>query len=298
MELGIILSSSSSWRSIVVGVLLYNGLVTKRNRVDEAVGQIEVQLKRRHDLIPNLVAAVKDYMGFEQEVLTRVTEARANAVAAGAQGTVTQQQVQAENALSRRPALAVRRRRELPGAEGQRERPGPPGAAHDDREPDQLLAPALQRDRQRLQHDDPDHPVGPDRRTARLHEARLLRRRARGRPGPGRRPALTLARPGAPRPPRPPWPHRSTTRPRPTGGTRSCWCWSSSPCSRCSGSRSGTGRRARSSAGSAGSASSASSPSSRRSSATTRATASSWRRRRPGRRRRPRRPSCSTSSAS
>lgn len=84
----------------VVGVVLYNGLVTKRNRVDEAVGQVEVQLKRRHDLIPNLVAAVKDYMGFEQDVLTRVTEARANAVAAGAQGTVTEQQVQAENVLS------------------------------------------------------------------------------------------------------------------------------------------------------------------------------------------------------
>jgi LemA protein len=85
---------------VVVGVLLYNGLVTKRNRVDEAVGQIEVQLKRRHDLVPNLVAAVKDYMGFEQDVITRVTEARANAVAAGAGGTVTAQQVQAENALT------------------------------------------------------------------------------------------------------------------------------------------------------------------------------------------------------
>lgn len=84
----------------IVGVLIYNGLVTRRNRVDEAVGQIEVQLKRRHDLVPNLVAAVKDYMGFEQEVLTRVTEARANAVAAGAEGTVTAAQVQAENQLS------------------------------------------------------------------------------------------------------------------------------------------------------------------------------------------------------
>jgi LemA protein len=99
MELGIILLVILVVIA-VVGVLLYNGLVTKRNRVDEAVGQIEVQLKRRHDLIPNLIAAVKDYMGFEQEVLTRVTEARANAVAAGAQGTVTQQQVQAENQLS------------------------------------------------------------------------------------------------------------------------------------------------------------------------------------------------------
>jgi LemA protein len=85
---------------VVVGALLYNGLVSRRNRVDEAVGQIEVQLKRRHDLVPNLVNAVKGYMDFEQDVLTRVTEARANAVAAGAQGTVTQQQVQAENQLT------------------------------------------------------------------------------------------------------------------------------------------------------------------------------------------------------
>jgi LemA protein len=99
MELGIILLVIVVVL-VVVGVLLYNGLVTKRNRVDEAVGQIEVQLKRRHDLVPNLVAAVKDVMGFEQDVLTRVTEARANAVAAGAQGTVTAAQVQAENQLT------------------------------------------------------------------------------------------------------------------------------------------------------------------------------------------------------
>ena len=67
-------------------VALYNGLVQRRLRIDEAFAQIEVQLKRRHDLIPNLVNAVKGYMGFEQEVLTEVTEARADAVAAGAQG--------------------------------------------------------------------------------------------------------------------------------------------------------------------------------------------------------------------
>ena len=79
-------------------VSLYNGLVTRRNRIDEALGQIEVQLKRRHDLIPNLIAAVKGYMGFEQSVLTQVTEARANAVAAGAQGPA--QQAAAENALT------------------------------------------------------------------------------------------------------------------------------------------------------------------------------------------------------
>jgi LemA protein len=79
-------------------VSLYNGLVTKRNRIDEAFAQIEVQLKRRHDLIPNLINAVKGYMGFEQKVLTEVTEARANAVSAGAQGPA--QQAAAENALT------------------------------------------------------------------------------------------------------------------------------------------------------------------------------------------------------
>ncbi len=83
---------------VLVFVGIYNGLVTRRNRIDEALGQIEVQLKRRHDLIPNLVQAVKGYMGFEQGVLTRVTEARANAVAAGAQGPAAQ--ASAENALT------------------------------------------------------------------------------------------------------------------------------------------------------------------------------------------------------
>jgi LemA protein len=83
---------------VVVGVLIYNGLVQKRLRVDEALAQIQVQLKRRWDLIPNLVNAVKSYMGFEQQVLTQVTEARANAVAAGAQGPA--QQAQAEGALT------------------------------------------------------------------------------------------------------------------------------------------------------------------------------------------------------
>jgi LemA protein len=87
---------------IVVIVLflvgLYNGLIQRRLRIDEAFAQIEVQLKRRHDLIPNLVNAVKGYMGFEQKVLTDVTNARAAAVAAGAQGPAAQ--AQAENALT------------------------------------------------------------------------------------------------------------------------------------------------------------------------------------------------------
>src|SRR3989337_472407 len=81
---------------VLVGI--YNGLVGRRNPVDEALAQIEVQLKRRHDLIPNLVNAVKGYMGFEQKVLTAVTEARANAVSAGAKGVAAQ--AEAENMLT------------------------------------------------------------------------------------------------------------------------------------------------------------------------------------------------------
>ena len=83
---------------VVLAIGIYNSLVQKRLRIDEAFAQIEVQLKRRHDLIPNLVNAVKGYMGFEQKVLTDVTNARAAAVAAGAQGPA--QQAAAENALT------------------------------------------------------------------------------------------------------------------------------------------------------------------------------------------------------
>ena len=85
---------------VIVGgfILLYNGLQQKRLRVDEAWSQIEVQLKRRWDLIPNLVNAVQGYMGFEQRVLTEVTNARAAAVAAGGQGPA--QSSAAENTLT------------------------------------------------------------------------------------------------------------------------------------------------------------------------------------------------------
>jgi LemA protein len=67
---------------VVFLVFTYNALVRLRNQVDEAWNQISVQLKRRHDLIPNLVNAVKGYMDFEQETLTRVVEARTAAVSA------------------------------------------------------------------------------------------------------------------------------------------------------------------------------------------------------------------------
>ncbi len=63
-------------------VLIYNGLVSARNDVQNAWKQIDVQLKRRHDLIPNLVSTVKGAMEFEQDTLEKVISARAKAVSA------------------------------------------------------------------------------------------------------------------------------------------------------------------------------------------------------------------------
>lgn len=63
-------------------VLIHNGLVAARNRVDEAWSGIDVQLRRRHDLVPNLVAAVRGYAEHERATLEAVTHARATAMAA------------------------------------------------------------------------------------------------------------------------------------------------------------------------------------------------------------------------
>lgn len=60
----------------LVVILMYNGLVQSKNKVDNAWSQIDVQLQRRFDLIPNLVEAVKGYMQHEETVLTKVTELR------------------------------------------------------------------------------------------------------------------------------------------------------------------------------------------------------------------------------
>ena len=91
---------------IVIVVLLglglwamFNGLVKKRNRTQEAWSEIDIELKRRHDLIPNLVSTVQGYATHEQSTFEAVTQARANAVTAGATGDPSQV-APAENALT------------------------------------------------------------------------------------------------------------------------------------------------------------------------------------------------------
>lgn len=82
---------------VVIG--MYNSLITLKNRVDEAFSDMDVQIKRRYDLIPNLVEVVKGYAAHEKDTLERVVNARNAAMTAQA-GTDTKAQAQAENALS------------------------------------------------------------------------------------------------------------------------------------------------------------------------------------------------------
>jgi len=77
-------------------ILTYNGLVRLRNRVKNSWAQIDVQLKRRYDLIPNLVETVKGYAKHERETFEAVTNARANAI--NASGVA--EQAQAENMIT------------------------------------------------------------------------------------------------------------------------------------------------------------------------------------------------------
>lgn len=77
-------------------VAIYNGLVRSKNRTDEAWSDIDVQLKRRYDLIPNLINTVKGYATHEKELFEKVTQARTQAMGAGS----AKDKAVAENALS------------------------------------------------------------------------------------------------------------------------------------------------------------------------------------------------------
>jgi LemA protein len=85
---------------LVLVVLAYNGLVRRRNQVDNAWAQVDVQLHRRYDLIPNLVATVQGYAAHERATLERVTAARVNALRAAGGQASTGQLAHADDQLS------------------------------------------------------------------------------------------------------------------------------------------------------------------------------------------------------
>jgi LemA protein len=87
-------------------VLAYNALVRSRNKVDEAWSGVDVQLKRRHDLVPNLVETVKGYAAHERATLEAVTEARGAAEAAGDPHAVERAEAKLTTALGAINALA------------------------------------------------------------------------------------------------------------------------------------------------------------------------------------------------
>jgi LemA protein len=84
---------------LVIGVFIYNGLVKAKVRTDEAWSDINVQLKRRYDLIPNLINTVKGYAKHEKTVFEEVTEARAQALSAQSVTEVAQADNQFQAAL-------------------------------------------------------------------------------------------------------------------------------------------------------------------------------------------------------
>jgi LemA protein len=81
---------------IVAAIGVYNSLIILRNRCDNSWAQVDVQLKRRYDLIPNLIETVKGYAKHEREVFEKVTQARTSAINAG----TVKDQAQAENMLN------------------------------------------------------------------------------------------------------------------------------------------------------------------------------------------------------
>src|SRR3982750_3819399 len=84
---------------VLLVIFAYNSLVRLRLQAQNAWSDIDVQLKRRYDLIPNLVETVKRYAAHEKTVFENVTNARSNAIAAGATGS-PEQRAQAENVLT------------------------------------------------------------------------------------------------------------------------------------------------------------------------------------------------------
>ena len=159
-------------------IMIYNQLVAMRQRVGQAFADVDVQLKLRHDLIPNLVETVKGYASHERGTLEAVVNARNAAITA--QGPA--QQAAAENMLTRRAAPTVRAVGGLPGPKGEPELPAIADRDRRRREQDRGGAALLQQRGVRVQRRYPAVPRRAVRGVARVPRARVLRRRRRGTP--------------------------------------------------------------------------------------------------------------------
>ena len=171
---------SSTW--IIIGVLvvlvvwiimIYNGLVAMRQRVNQSFADIDVQLKQRHDLIPNLVETVKGYAGHERGTLEAVIKARQTAVAAPS----LDQKVQAENMLSGALRQLFALSESYPDLKANANFQQLQARAVRHREQARGGAALLQQCGAGIQHRHPELPGRADRRPARLPRARVLRSR-------------------------------------------------------------------------------------------------------------------------
>ena len=160
-------------------VLLYNKLVRLRNRVENAWAQVDVQLRRRYDLIPNLVETVKGYASHERATFDEVTEART----AAQRASTVEDQARAENMLTRRPREALRRRRGLPRAARDGELPAAADPARRDGRKDRDLSTGLQRRRPHVRHRARDRADEHRRGHVQLRREAVLRDRGAGSGG-------------------------------------------------------------------------------------------------------------------
>jgi hypothetical protein len=168
---------------VLFGIVLYNGLVAGRNQVEAAWRQIDVQLKRRRDLIPNLVETVKGYMGYEQETLQAVIKARNAAVSA--EGGPREGQIQAEAALGASLGRLFALSESYPDLKANQNAM---------QLQDRLLAPALQRLRHGAEHPHRKLSRRADRRLDGLHQASVFRGDRAGPRGAAGEAALSVRR--------------------------------------------------------------------------------------------------------
>jgi hypothetical protein len=156
---------------VLWGVLTFNRLVRDRNQVRSAWSDIDVQLTRRHDLVPQLVEAVRAYANYERATLSAVTELRTRAEAAGSLRDKARLEDEMEAGLHRLIALAEA----YPELKGRRQFPAIAARPRRDGGPPAVRAPLLQRRGAHLQHAHRELPRHAGREAVRVLAGGVLR---------------------------------------------------------------------------------------------------------------------------